>query len=300
MRPRRLVASPERARRVLAARSVPQPLAPVADPVEALPREELEHLLAQARRPGILSVPPVVARSRRHSSSAAVVAVLALVVALGCWWCIRVLWAERAAGVSHTVASTAGPGPGPGASGGPALTYTSAARPTAASQSRPAAKVTPSAASPLIVVHVTGAVGRPGLVRLPEGARVDDAVSAAGGSTRAADLAAVNLARVLLDGEQLHIPVVGEPPRSAPAAAPSSGAAAAETPGRSAAVVDLNSATLADLDQLPGVGPVLAQRILDWRDQHGRFTSIDELGEVSGIGDKLFAQLQGRVSIGNP
>jgi competence protein ComEA len=145
---------------------------------------------------------------------------------------------------------------------------------------------------PDVVVHVTGAVRRPGLVELPGGSRVNDAVSAAGGGTGKADLGSVNLARVLVDGEQIVVLRKG-------AAGVSSGVADA---GPAAAVasgqpVDLNSATLEQLDGLPGVGPVLAQRIIDWRTKHGRFSSVDELTDVSGIGERTLADLRPLVRV---
>jgi competence protein ComEA len=152
-----------------------------------------------------------------------------------------------------------------------------------------------SGGSGVVVAHVVGAVARPGIVRLPAGSRVVDAVIAAGGSTRTADVSAVNLARPLIDGEQIVVPVRGQV-AGAPATAPGSGVGAAAGPAV-AGLVDLNAATLAQLDSLPGVGPVLAQRILDWRVAHGRFTSIDELGEVDGIGEKALARLKPKVRI---
>ncbi len=138
------------------------------------------------------------------------------------------------------------------------------------------------------------------------GARVADAVAAAGGARPGADVAALNLARLVVDGEQLHVPKPGEvvTPPASPAGAggrgSAEGGAVAGAPGDSGggpAVVSLNTADLPALDTLPGVGPVLAQRIIAWRAEHGRFTSVDELGEVSGIGDKLLAQLRPKVSL---
>ncbi len=150
-----------------------------------------------------------------------------------------------------------------------------------------------------VVVHVVGAVRRPGLVRLPTGSRVADAVRAAGGVTDSGRTASVNLARPLVDGEQLVVQrrggpvVVGAPGGAVPAPGAAAGAAAAGP----AAPVDLNAATLDVLDGLPGIGPVLAQRILDWRAAHGRFASVDELGEVSGIGEATLADLRPLVSV---
>jgi len=151
----------------------------------------------------------------------------------------------------------------------------------------------------VVVVHVVGQVRRPGVQRLPVGSRVQDAVEAAGGPTRGADLARVNLARVLADGEQVQVPAPGDPD-PAVAGPGGAGSGASGTAGGAAGgsrPVSVNTADLAGLDTLPGVGPVLAQRILDWRAEHGRFTSVDELGEVSGIGEKLLAQLRPLVTV---
>ena len=146
-----------------------------------------------------------------------------------------------------------------------------------------------------LLVHVVGQVKRPGVVLLRPGARVRDAVAKAGGTLPGADLAAVNLARVVVDGEQVRVPRPGEAV-SAPDVA-SSGSDGAGTPGGAGGLVNLNTASESALEELPGVGPVLAQRIIDWRTEHGRFTSVDELAEVSGIGEKMFAQLQGKVTV---
>lgn len=127
-----------------------------------------------------------------------------------------------------------------------------------------------------------------------------DAVVSAGGPRPNADLAAINLARVLVDGEQVRVPRPGEATGAvggAPAAGGGPGPPTEAGGASSSSPVNLNTASLAELDQLPGVGPVLAQRILDWRTEHRRFASVDELGEVSGIGDKLLAQLRPRVVV---
>ena len=157
----------------------------------------------------------------------------------------------------------------------------------------------PTAAG-VLLVHVVGQVGRPGVVRLPPGARVLDAVQAAGGATSAADLSHINLARPVADGEQIVVPKPGEsiPVGVAPAGAGAGSAGQGSSGiGPAGSLIDLNTADLSALDSLPGVGAVLAQRILDWRTQHGRFSSVDELGEVTGIGDKLLAQIGPKVKV---
>jgi len=163
-----------------------------------------------------------------------------------------------------------------------------------------AATPSPSAATE-VVVHVVGQVRAPGLVRLPAGARVADAVDAAGGLTGEADTARTNLARLVVDGEQLVVPrpgeeVVAASPAPAAGGAGPAGAASAGAP-TAAGPVSLASATLAELDALPGLGPVLAQRILDWREEHGGFSSVEELGEVAGIGDTLLERLRPLVGV---
>ncbi|MFI0896912.1 helix-hairpin-helix domain-containing protein [Streptomyces sp. NPDC020983] len=137
----------------------------------------------------------------------------------------------------------------------------------------------PSPARPALTVDIAGKVARPGLRRLPPGSRVADALAAAGGPLPGADTTSLNLARPLADGEQL---VVGRP-QPPPSAA---------TPGSPATPLSLNSATVPQLDALPGVGPVLAQHILDYRTQHGAFTSLQQLRQVPGIGDRKFATLK--------
>jgi competence protein ComEA len=144
-----------------------------------------------------------------------------------------------------------------------------------------------------VVVHVVGQVRRPGVVTLASGARVGDALTKAGGALPGADLTALNLARPLVDGEQVRVPKPGEAPPPAPPGPSGSAGGPIATGGP----VNLNTATTAALEELPGVGPVLAQRIVDWRTEHARFASVDELAEVSGIGEKMFAQLQGKVTV---
>jgi competence protein ComEA len=137
-----------------------------------------------------------------------------------------------------------------------------------------------------VVVDVVGAVRRPGLYRLAHGSRIADAIARAGGATPKAELAQVNLAAPLADGEQVVVPRRGAPGTVAGAG---SGTAA---PGAPAAAVQLSTATLEQLDTLPGVGPVTAQKILDYREKHGAFSSVDELDAVPGIGPKRLDQLR--------
>ena len=141
-----------------------------------------------------------------------------------------------------------------------------------------------------VVVDVVGAVRRPGLYRLEQGTRIADAVARAGGATGKADLSMVNLAAPLADGEQVVVPKRG--PAGAAAGAGAAGAGAAATTGP----VHLSTATLEQLDSLPGIGPVTAQKILDYRTKHGAFTSVDELDAVPGIGPSRMDQLQDLVA----
>jgi competence protein ComEA len=145
----------------------------------------------------------------------------------------------------------------------------------------------PAAAKP-VVVDVVGAVRSPGLYRLTEGARVADALTRAGGATPRAELELVNLAAPISDGEQIVVPRRG----AAAPAAPGAGAAT----GAPSGPVHLSTATLEQLDALPGVGPVTAQKILDYRQEHGAFGSVDELDAIPGIGPARLAQLRDLVA----
>lgn len=135
------------------------------------------------------------------------------------------------------------------------------------------------------MVSVVGKVRRPGLVRLRTGARVADAVKAAGGPRRGVDLTTVNLARRVADGEQIHV--------GAPTAAGAPGTASGAAGGK----ISLNSATAEQLEELPGIGEVTAGNILDWRGRHGGFTAVEQLREVDGIGERRLAVLRERVTV---
>jgi competence protein ComEA len=141
-------------------------------------------------------------------------------------------------------------------------------------------------ASGFVVVAVAGRVRNPGLVRLPVGARVADALDAAGGALPGTDLSFLNLARKLVDGELIVIGVTPPP-----------GAVDAQAGGASVGKMNLNTATAAQLETLPGVGPVLAQHIVDYRTRHGGFRSIAELRQVDGVGEARYAQLKDLVEV---
>lgn len=140
-----------------------------------------------------------------------------------------------------------------------------------------------------LYVHVSGAVAQPGLYRLPAGARAVDAVAAAGGFAEDAEQSAINLAREVADGEQLAIPVIG--------AAPPPEAAGATQSHTASGPVDLNTADAGLLDTLPRIGPALAERIVAWREQNGRFRSVDDLLDVPGIGEKIVDGLRDVVRV---
>jgi competence protein ComEA len=150
------------------------------------------------------------------------------------------------------------------------------ARPTAAASAESMTRAT-------ILVHILGAVQHPGLYELSEGDRAIDAVSAAGGFTDAADRAQLNLARFVVDAEQIYVPSVGEVPAGE----------TANTSGK----VNINTADEAELDTLPRVGPATAARIIAWREANGRFTAIEDLMNVTGIGDKTFEGMKDLVTV---
>lgn len=207
------------------------------------------------------------------------VAALALVLVVAAGFAAHHFWAgrPRTLAVPTRLAAAgmdAGPAPGAGSGGTPAAG--GRADGPRVSARRDAVRGT------AVTVDVAGKVRRPGIRRLPGGSRVADALGAAGGALPGTDTSGVNLARVLADGEQI---LVGMPAQAAPPVAGGSG-------GTPTAPIGLNAATAEQLETLPGVGPVLARHILEYRTQHGGFRSVEDLRNVTGIGDRRFADLR--------
>ena len=236
------------------------------------------------RRPRRLAIAP---RAAIIAGSALLILALALA--------LRAVLVSTGAG-SHAApaaagASTAMGSPPTGTATAPAMRPATA--PTTGSEAGPGGL---SATSGSVVVHVIGAVSRPGVVTLPPGSRVTDAINAVGGASAEADTQQLNLARVLSDGEQIRVPRIGEvlpAPATQPGGATTPGAGIApDKPGDGGAsgTININTASATDLEKLPGIGPALAQRIVEYRDSHGPFASVDALTDVPGIGK---AKLEG-------
>jgi competence protein ComEA len=151
----------------------------------------------------------------------------------------------------------------------------------------------PTATPASIIVDVRGAVNKPGVYALPLGSRVQDALTQAGDVTIHADARSLNLARRLNDGEQIYVLTVGE---ATPTPLPASGKAA-PTATKVSGKININTATLAELDTLPGIGPAIAQRIIDYRTQSGDFKTIEDVKKVRGIGDALFSQIKDLITV---
>lgn len=289
-----------------AAAALPEapPAPPAPPPVLPLPgrhavRRPSTHPVA-ALRTRVAGRRPVLPRAAERAGEPGVwrlgpdhLAVVAVVVAVGLalttWWVVRAT--PREVALPPPAPSAAAPLlPGVVPTGPPPTS--AAARGDAPSAVEVADPGVPTV-SDEVVVHVAGAVRRPGLVVLPVGSRVADAVEAAGGARRGTDLIALNLARPLVDGEQV---LVGAPGGAADAPAPGSGGPGAPGPAPGD-LVDLNTADQALLETLPGVGPVTATAILDWRAEHGGFTAVDELLEVDGIGEATLEDLAPLVTV---
>jgi competence protein ComEA len=208
----------------------------------------------------------------RVALSAGHLTVVALLAATA--FAITAWWVVRAAGTETVVPAATWSDPAPAPPTGSLVTPVAEA--AAATETEPA----------VVVVDVAGKVRRPGIATLPLGSRVVDAIDAAGGVRRGVDLTTLNLARVLVDGEQI---LVGIPPPGG-IAAPAASAAGGEA-GSGGPLVNINTAGQAELEELPGVGPVTASAILQWRTDNGPFTAVDELLEVSGIGDATLADI---------
>jgi competence protein ComEA len=226
----------------------------------------------------------------------AVAAVAALVAAVG-------VWRDRPQPVPVQAVSLAQVGDATGSAEGTVLPTRRATSPPRAASggattgSAPATTAATSSAE-VLVVSVTGAVRHPGLIRLPAGSRVADAITRAGGVTRAADLTGVNLAARLTDGTSV---VVSDSSTGGSSSVSGSRAGAAGltsgTASRPPGKVDLNTADAATLDALPGVGPVTAAAIVAWREKNGRYTSVEQLQEIQGIGPAKYAALAGLVTV---
>ena len=262
----------------------PAPTIPAQAFTAAILDDNGRHRRPAPPKPAILTVPVALRGVRARPRRLAVLGVLLLLVTAALVLGIRVAWARSSAQPQPVAATAHGP---PGGL---------VSRTVPAAFASAGAAGLPTAAG-VLLVHVVGQVRRPGVVRLPPGARVLDAVQAAGGATSSADLDHLNLARLVADGEQIVVPKPGESILTG--GVPGAGGTGTGSSGLGSAggLIDLNTADAATLDSLPGVGPVLAQRILDWRTQHGRFSSVDELGEVTGIGDKILAQISPKVTV---
>lgn len=279
----------------------------VADPLDEVlaeierARREPTWVPEEPRRPRrLLSTPEPLDEARWMPSRPAVVVLAALAFLALAIFGARVFLSRQPDAVSAAPASVKGTASLPDA---PRSASSARSAPSPPATAGPGGA---SATSGPWSVHVVGAVASPGVVTVQPGARVADAIEAAGGLTKQADTRAVNLARAVADGEQIIVLKPGEsppaassvpvPPATAPVPESTLTASGSASPGTQQQV-DLNSADLAALDSLPGVGPVLAQRIIDWRTEHGRFSSVDELGEVSGIGDKVLERLRPKVRV---
>jgi competence protein ComEA len=249
---------------------------PPVDDADGSPTEPLAVLVPRPERAGLLRrLLPVGWRGARIDPGRPAALVLALVAVAAAVLAAVGVWSDR-----------------------PQVEPVTGLPPVVVDEPPPAVDPTPPAAdapaSGPLVVSVSGRVARPGLVEVPSGARVADVLTAAGGALPGTDLTGLNLARRVADGEQVAVGVPPAPDAVGPAAA---GPTAPGGPGAPVGRVDLNAATVEQLDALPGVGPVTAQRILEWRTRHGRFARVEQLREVEGIGERRFGQLRELVTV---
>ncbi|MCQ1953311.1 helix-hairpin-helix domain-containing protein [Arthrobacter sp. zg-Y238] len=233
---------------------------------------------------------------RRRWAFSLPAAVLAVCMMLGCGLAILVLRDREPVPVASVGMSPPGTAPSPLPEAGSSNTVTPSTVPSAASAQVPSGAAEPKAGTAMIMVHVAGAVQHPGVVRLDPGSRIVDAVEAAGGTAPDADLARVNLAAVAEDGVMVLVPRIDESASGLEAGSPGGNPAggsppAADGTGAASGSVNLNTADSAQLQTLPRVGPVLAERIMAWRTEHGRFSRPEDLDAIPGIGKAMMAAL---------
>lgn len=167
-------------------------------------------------------------------------------------------------------------------------------KPTEVAVTEPVVVTESATTATVVVVHVVGEVKEPGVYDLPANSRVTDAIEAAGGATKDADLTSINLARVLFDGEQIFIGNINS------AAAPSTSSSSSSSSSSStnpAGRININMANAAQLDQLPGISPVIAGRIVEYRNQNGPFRQLTDLKQVSGIGDAIYDKIKDLITL---
>ena len=257
-------------------------------------RVPLEELIRVACTPD--PIEPVVRPRRTGLAPGVAMALGVLLILLSLVLAARSVLAAHGADAAEAASASASPTSEASGAPGHGLAPVDPASDPADGQARPGQ----------VVVHVAGAVASPGVVTLDEGARVADAIDAAGGLAQEADPDQLNLARPLTDGEQVRVPRVGEDASawqgtSGQAGASAGGGGGGQAPGAAGPApsgsVNLNTADAAELETLPGIGPALAQRIIDYRAEHGAFTSVDELTSVSGIGSARLEALRDLVSV---
>ena len=263
----------------------------------------------------LLAVPSSLRTARLRVTPAAVWGLVLVVVAVAAVLGVRVAWAERSAQPTPVPVAPAPTDPDQGGALAEGGLTGGQADPDIPADLGPEDVGSPTTTPDQVVVHLIGAVRRPGVVPVPPGSRVHDAVDGAGGLSDDADLTRINLARVVGDGERIWVPVRGEEPpdeiagrsagpvEGAPGSAGAGGSASPGpdgdgTDGSGTPLVDINTADQPLLETLPGVGPVTAQRILQWRTDNGRFSTPEELLEVSGIGPRTLEQLRPHITVG--